>query len=319
MVNFIVSRIFRKGRAGDVTFGVKPPWRQGVLLYLTRQLTSQAVKRGVYTMHKKVCFTFLTVFLLFFALSFQTASAYSANPLLKKGMRNEEVRQLQQDLKTLGFFHVNPTGYFGSITYSSVINFQKRYGLMVDGIAGRQTCSKIDSLLGRAGAASRAAAPSRGNVQLLPWYDTVKDIFSIGSVAVVKDVDTGLRFTVKRTFGACHADVETVTAADTAVLRKIAGGNWNWERRAAIVEVKGYRIAASFTAMPHAGRDDKPALALTSGRSGGYGWGENYDAVKGNGIDGHFDIHFLGSTRHKDNAVDPGHKAMVQKAYTSGA
>jgi len=52
---------------------------------------------------------------------------------------------------------------------------------------------------------------------------------------------------------------------------------------AAVVEVKGYKIAASITAMPHAGRDDKPANINVSGRSGGYGWGTNLDFVKGNG------------------------------------
>ena len=28
--------------------------------------------------------------------------------------------------------------------------------------------------------------------------------------------------------------------------------------------------------------------------------GINFDYIKGNGMDGHFDIHFAGSTRHMD-------------------
>jgi len=54
------------------------------------------------------------------------------------------------------------------------------------------------------------------------------------------------------------------------------------------------------TAMPHAGNDSAPGGVWTSWRSGDYGAGTNYDYIKGNGIDGHFDIHFYNSTRHKD-------------------
>lgn len=51
-----------------------------------------------------------------------------------------------------------------------------------------------------------------------------------------------------------------------------------------------------------------------SWRSGDYGPGINYDKIKGNGADGHFDIHFLNSVRHKDGQVDVEHQAMVRIA-----
>ena len=40
--------------------------------------------------------------------------------------------------------------------------------------------------------------------------------------------------------------------------------------------------------MFHAGVDSKPANVYVNNRSGGYGYGQNLDAVKGNGADGHF-------------------------------
>lgn len=155
-------------------------------------------------------------------------------------------------------------------------------------------------------------------IQLLPWFGKVENIFGRGTAATVIDVDTGLKFKVKRTYGYNYADVETLTAKDTEILKKAIGGQWSWERRAVIVEVNGYRIAGTMAAMPHAGRDDKPANAIVSGQSVGYGTGDNLDAVKGSNMDGVIDIHFYQSRTHATNRVDKQHQAMVQKAYKSG-
>jgi hypothetical protein len=148
----------------------------------------------------------------------------------------------------------------------------------------------------------------------LPWFGQAEKIFSIGSVAKVTDVATGLSFKVKRTYGYNHADVETLTLEDTKILKQIYGGSWSWERRAVIVEINGQKIAASMAGMPHAGRDDQPANVNVSNRSVGYGYGVNLDAIKGNGMDGHFDIHFLGSKTHGSNKVDSQHQAKVREA-----
>lgn len=255
----------------------------------------------------------------------QASYAYSNDIILKQGIQSSNITELQRDLKNLGFFYANPTGYFGNITKSAVIKFQKRYNLKVDGIAGEQTITQINRLFKRnpstsisRGGASRSEASINKKIQLLPWFGKVENIFTIGNVATVTDVDTGLKFKAKRTFGYNHADVETLTTKDTEILKKVSGGYWNWTRRAVIVEVDGYRIAASITAMPHAGRDDKPANIKVSSRSGGYGWGANLDSVKGNGMDGQFDIHFYGSKTHGTNSVDKNNQAMIQKAYKSG-
>ncbi|MDD2534133.1 MAG: peptidoglycan-binding protein, partial [Eubacteriales bacterium] len=112
-------------------------------------------------------------------------------------------------------------------------------------------------------------------------------------------------------------DCETINPDETAILLQIAGGTWNWDRRPIIVEIDGQRIAASLTARPHAGRDDKPAHSIVSYRSGGYGRGTNWDSIKGNAMDGHFDIHFYGSKTHVNNTKDPDHQAAVQVAFHS--
>jgi peptidoglycan hydrolase-like protein with peptidoglycan-binding domain len=147
----------------------------------------------------------------------------------------------------------------------------------------------------------------------LDWFTLVRDIWKRGMNAVVTDVDTGKSFNVKRTYGTNHADVETLTQADTDMMKEIWGG-FSWERRAVVVQIGGYTLAGSMTAMPHAGLDNKKEGAWVSGRSAGYGYGYNYDAVKNNGINGHMDIHFKNSRTHGTNVVQKVHQDMVKKA-----
>jgi peptidoglycan hydrolase-like protein with peptidoglycan-binding domain len=261
--------------------------------------------------------------MLITAFSIQPTFAYSSGAVLKQGMRHSDVTELQQDLKQFGFFTASPTGYFGHMTKNSVISFQKQYSLSVDGIAGNETISKINSLKSEyqavsRGSVSRDKSTHSIEIELLPWFETVDKIYGIGDVAAVTDIETGLSMQIKRTYGSNHADVETLTKEDTATLKKAAGGSWNWTRRPVIVEIDGYRIAGSLTAMPHAGRDDKPANAYINERSGGYGSGTNLDAIKGNDMDGHFDIHFYGSKTHGTNSVNKAHQEAIEKAYKSG-
>jgi hypothetical protein len=97
-------------------------------------------------------------------------------------------------------------------------------------------------------------------------------------------------------------------------MKEIFGGSFSWTDRPVLIKVNGRKIAASMSGMPHAGNDAAAAAAWTSWRSGDYGAGTNFDWIKNNGMDGHFDIHFLNSTRHVDGQVDPTHQANVKIA-----
>lgn len=99
--------------------------------------------------------SFFGVLLLFFLL-FSKAAFASSGVTLKYKMRGEAVSQLQKDLKTLGFMDIDPTGYFGEITRAAVIEFQAKTGLEQDGIAGKLTIGKIESLLKREKTAYKA-------------------------------------------------------------------------------------------------------------------------------------------------------------------
>ncbi|MGE5329102.1 MAG: peptidoglycan-binding domain-containing protein [Deltaproteobacteria bacterium] len=268
---------------------------------------------------KKAELVLWILLVMFFAFPFSSQAALSSRPVLKQGMRGTYVNKLQYDLKAIGFFKSRPTSYFGPVTKSAVFQFQTKYNLKKDGIVGSNTYYMLDKLLGRlsSGLISRNSLINRN--LLVPWFENAEKIFYIGAKAKVIDVGTKLSFNIKRSYGYNHADVETLTAADTSIMKKIYGGQWSWERRSVIVVVNGKAMAASMAGMPHAGREDLPADSWVSDwRTGDYGPGYNLEKVKGNNMSGHFDIHFLGSKTHGTDKVDDAHQSMVYKAAQSG-
>lgn len=252
-----------------------------------------------------------------------TSRSSSSSGALKEGMSGSKVTQLQSDLKKLGYLSVSPTGYYGSLTTAAVKKLQKKYGLEQDGVAGNATLTKINKLLGKTGTSTSSTAStgtaSRGSSSktgsyLVSWFGGAENILKKGDIAEVYDIRTGRTFKIKRTYGHNHADCETLTAADTKVMKSIYGGDWSWDRRPIIVTVNGRKLAASMAGMPHAGVEGKPADTYVSSRSGGYGGGDNLDAVKGNNMSGVFDVHFLNSRTHGTNKVDTKHQQAIKNA-----
>jgi len=158
----------------------------------------------------------------------------------------------------------------------------------------------------------KTANPAPKYGELIRW-SKVDNLIPRETTFQVRDLDTGKTFSVTRTYGTNHIDCEATTLSDTYVIKSIWGG-FSWERRAVIVTIDGRSIAASMTAMPHAGLDSKPANETVSNRSDGYGRGTNLDEIKNNGMNGVMDIHFLGSTRHLDGHTDYRHQEEIQRA-----
>ena len=162
----------------------------------------------------------------------------------------------------------------------------------------------------------QAAAPQNITYIARPdavWFGDINQIFARETDAVVRDILTGRTFEIRRTFGTNHADIEPLTVADAQTMYEIWGGH-SWERRAVLVYVDGYILPGSLTNFPHAGLDSAPALTTVNGRSGGYGRGLNFDAVKGNGVDGHMCLHFAGSLIHGSNRSNAAHQQRVREA-----
>lgn len=279
-------------------------------------------------------------------------SSVDPSKLMQEGDENEYVSALQKSLIKLGYLNTKATGFYGPATKRAVLGLQEDNGIEADGVAGAATLSLISELISGGTAVAGASTTEGTSVDgedvtdisaseidaekktvsddtgvdgkgtgkkkdedyLLKWYGNVEKIFARGDTATVYDIQTGKSFKIKRTYGTNHADCETLTKADTAIMKKIYNGTWSWERREIIVKVDGYEIAACMTGYPHAGRDKYAANKTIASRSGGYKRGTNLDAVKNNSMDGVFDIHFLNSKNHYNNRVDPKHQTKIKEA-----
>jgi LysM repeat protein len=127
--------------------------------------------------------------------------------------------------------------------------------------------------------------------EYLDWWSEAQYVLPIGKVATVTDFQTGRSFQIKRTTGAYHADCEPLTSKDAAIIKEVWGGTYSWKERAVIVEVDGRKIAASMASMPH-----------------------DVEYIKDNNFDGHHDLHFKNSTRHKDGLVSAAHQEQIRIA-----
>ena len=88
-----------------------------------------------------------------------SASASSGSGL-KLGSTGTKVRDLQQDLTTLGYYWADITGSFGSKTEAAVKNFQEKNNLSADGVAGTKTLNAIASAISRNGGSSGSSYSS---------------------------------------------------------------------------------------------------------------------------------------------------------------
>ncbi len=70
---------------------------------------------------------------------------------LKLNSKGTDVRNLQQDLTTLGYYWAEITGNFGAKTETAVRRFQEENGLTADGVAGTKTLNAIAAAGARKG------------------------------------------------------------------------------------------------------------------------------------------------------------------------
>ncbi|MHC5766169.1 MAG: peptidoglycan-binding domain-containing protein [Nostoc sp.] len=84
-------------------------------------------------------------YMLPLALSLSILGAVSSVMALEKGDQGPSVRNLQQKLKTAGFYQASVTQVYDVSTQEAVRRFQKAAGLPVDGIVGASTLQKLES------------------------------------------------------------------------------------------------------------------------------------------------------------------------------
>ena len=216
------------------------------------------------------------------------------NRVLKAGTRSAQVSKLQGQLKELGYFVDEQTGYFGQKTENAVKEFQDGNNLEQDGVVGQAVRGLLDA---GSGIHKKDVQPkvTMVEVQKKTWAEMQK-IYSKGTTATAIDVQTGRRFNVKHLYGTNHADSEPLSAQDTATMKSMYGGSWSWNRRPIILLIDGQAYAASMNGMPHGGQ-----------------------SISNNGFNGHFCIHFVNSRTHGGNRVCPQHQAAINSAAAVGS
>lgn len=225
---------------------------------------------------------------------------------LTRGSTGEAVTRLQTELARLGFLPTNAiTGVYTTETQEAVRRYQEAAGLFMDGIAGSNTQHKMYGTVPPGTYTPPVdGAPTLYPVEISDWNTgDIQKVWPNGTVATLTDVQTRLTYRAKRWAGLHHADVEPLTAADTAVFVKMYGvsnaqqiAEKNlWQRRPTWVTVGGRTFAASVYGVPH-----------------------NYpkgDTIKDNDFNGQFCVHFLNSRTHSTQNVDEHHRIAIYDAY----
>ena len=76
-----------------------------------------------------------------------------------------ETRVIQQRLKNWGYYYGSVDGIYGAKTKAAVVSFQKKNGLVADGVVGTKTASAIGITL--SSAASSSSTATNSNLYLL--------------------------------------------------------------------------------------------------------------------------------------------------------
>ena len=87
--------------------------------------------------------------------------------VLKRGSRGDEVVTLQKKLKQWGYYDGSVDGVFGAGTEKAVQYFQRKNGLVADGIVGTKTAAALGMTLSGSGQTAQVDSSSDRNIRLL--------------------------------------------------------------------------------------------------------------------------------------------------------
>lgn len=132
----------------------------------------------------------------------------------------------------------------------------------------------------------------KAKVVKMDWFGEGKNVLKKGGYGYIYDIDTGIQLRIKRMGGHNHADVEPATAADTAKLLRVAGGNFSWKSHAVILKAGGKYVACGINTEPHGDQ-----------------------TIQNNNYDGQFCLHMVGSITHGSEQVNDTHQRSIDRAY----
>ena len=132
----------------------------------------------------------------------------------------------------------------------------------------------------------------KSKVVKMNWFKGGSNVLKKGHYGTIYDIDTGISLRIKRMGGHYHADVEPATAADTAKLKRIAGGDFSWRSEAVILKAGGKYVACGINTEPHGDQ-----------------------TISNNNYDGQFCLHMCGSITHGSEKVNDAHQRSIDRAY----
>lgn len=121
----------------------------------------------------------LTCFILYHMFSANVVQALS-----KYGSRGNEVIQIQTKLKRWGYYNGNVDGIYGSQTLAAVKYFQRKNGLVVDGIAGKRTLEAMGIFSSSSGGSTSSSSSNDLNLLSRLVYGEARGEPYTGQVAV---------------------------------------------------------------------------------------------------------------------------------------
>ena len=197
---------------------------------------------------------------------------------LRIDQTGSEVKQLQTDLKALGYA-VTINGTYDTDTHNAVVAFQQRNGLVISGIAdaltrqvihggkGKPYSTPVETLPANEG---WMASPSVSQIKLLHWQNEIKPNVKAGQSFTVLDPNTNLSWKLVFYSLGRHADSQPASWRDTQIMNR-SFGNTSWTIHPVYVLLpSGQWTMATMHNRPHL-----------------------YGSITNNGFGGHLCVHFL--------------------------
>ena len=234
------------------------------------------------------------------ALGVKEGESASAYITLRSGATGAAVIRLQQKLAELAY-DVQVTGTYDSQTLQAVRSFQILNGLSVDGVAGKNTQTKLYSGTAKRfptgpdgaiyGSMGYVAAPAKSQIKLLHWTNDIKETVAYGQALLAYDPATGISWSLTIIARGRHCDVEPSTKADTAAMNAAFGGKVTWTPKPVYIRLpNGTWTVATTHNVPH-----------------------NVNPIKDNDFEGQNCVHFLRDMSETEKK-DPDYGVTNQKA-----
>lgn len=223
---------------------------------------------------------------------------------LRRGSTGSEVKALVTELKKQGYYNGTITSKYTTAVEAAVRAFQSRKGLTQDGVAGPATQHALFGTVPAGTTDTSKLSMAIYPAEKIDWYTGgIQELIPKGSNFKVYDIKTGIVWWAHRWSGGRHADIETLTAADSARLAKAYGVTTMqqvkdrnmWQRRPSLITVGNRTFACSLYGIQH-----NPAG----------------DTIKNNNMNGQVCLHFTNSRTHGSNRVDTYHIQAIEYALS---